>query len=211
VSIVPAATMANASGTDEANVAEAAEVHQMEKMLPFVQEIGGMVAADQFVRLTFMDMRKSEALSAEERAALDEAIGAYIDRVDEANTARLKELLKKVSWAELADIKPDIASDAWTIVQHSDDTDFQLKTLEDIKPLVLKGKMHGSAYANMFDRIAKRQGRKQTYGTQSACENGQIVSYEIEDTENVDARRKSLGLEPLEDYLQQLRDMYSPC
>ncbi len=62
-------------------------------------------------------------MSAEAKAALEKVGGSYIDAIDQANTARLKALLKKVSWLDLAGIKPDVAADAWMIVQHSDDLD----------------------------------------------------------------------------------------
>jgi len=184
---------------------------KLDEMLATVQEIGSMAAADQFVRLTFMDFLKGRPMSPEEKMAFEQVGGGYIDEIDQANTARLKVLLKKVSWADLADIKPDVAADAWMIVQHSDDLDFQQQTLGEIKPLVDAGKMDGSTYANMFDRIARKQGKKQTYGTQTVCENGQIVSSEIEDAEHVDDRRAGLGLEPVDAYLERLRKMYPPC
>ena len=57
--------------------------------------------------------------------------------------------------------------------------------------------------ALLEDRILMRTGKKQKYGSQVTCPNGVCDVYPIEDPDNVNKRRASVGLEPIEDYLMR--------
>lgn len=197
---------------DEAKVAALTEAYDAKLAhVDIIREIGGMLTADQYVRFTLSDIIKAEQMTGEERKAFEKAAGERVDALDAAHTARLKELLQQTTWTELADMKPDVASDAWTLVQHSGDLEFMKDTLAKVEPLVREGKMHGSAYANMYDRVARMEGKPQYYGTQSRCVDGQFEPSEIDSPETLDTRRQELGLQPLDDYFKTLREMYGPC
>ena len=58
--------------------------------------------------------------------------------------------------------------------------------------------MSKEQYALMKDRILMDDGKPQIYGTQ--WHNGKL--YKLESPENVNKRRKEMGLEPLEQYLK---------
>ena len=49
----------------------------------------------------------------------------------------------------------------------------------------------------LWDRVALAEGRPQRYGTQGRCADGVWTPQDIEDPENVDKRRASLGMEPI--------------
>jgi hypothetical protein len=55
------------------------------------------------------------------------------------------------------------------------------------------------------DRILTREGNKQVYGTQLRLNQTtqRMELYPIEDEENVDGRRATVGLEPLAGYLKR--------
>lgn len=59
--------------------------------------------------------------------------------------------------------------------------------------------------ALLEDRAALREGRKQTYGSQLSTdpETGQNTLQPLEDPDNVDKRRASVGLEPIADYMRR--------
>lgn len=182
---------------------------KLDKNIEIVAEFAAMSEKDQYLRRLFIPMLQELNASPEERKKLKELSKKTFDRIDGQHTARLKEILKKYSWQQLNEIDQGVAGNAWTIVQHSGDIEFQMETLEKIKPLVFAKKMTGSKYALLLDRIATYQDRKQTYGTQSACKNGKMVPYPIADPEGVDERRKEIGLHlTLDDYFKQLVEIY---
>lgn len=182
---------------------------KLDKNAEIVAEFAAMSEKDQYLRRLFIPMMQELNSSPEERKKLIALSEETFDKIDGQHTARLKEILKKYSWQQLNEIDRGVAGNAWTIVQHSGDIKFQIETLEEIKSLVFAKKMTGSKYALLLDRIAKNQGRKQTYGTQSACENGQMVPYSIADPEGVDERRKEIGLHlTLDEYFKQLVEIY---
>lgn len=62
----------------------------------------------------------------------------------------------------------------------------------------------GSQLALLEDRVALGQGKKQMYGSQIHRNNqtGKYFVAPIEDESNVNKRRASVGLEPLEEYVK---------
>jgi hypothetical protein len=66
---------------------------------------------------------------------------------------------------------------------------------------VKDGESQAYDLAMLQDRVLMRQGKKQIYGSQVVFnKTGEPVFYPIEDERNVNARRKKVGLEPLEEY-----------
>ncbi|HYD05463.1 MAG TPA: DUF6624 domain-containing protein, partial [Reyranella sp.] len=68
-------------------------------------------------------------------------------------------------------------------------------------------------YAMLYDRIATTEGRPQRYGTQGTdCADGRYVTpRDVEDPENLDARRSAIGLQPMAQYLEQQNRLYGRC
>lgn len=185
---------------------------QIDKNADIAAEIAAMREREQYLRRVFIPMMKQPDLSPEELQRLIELSKVPFENIDGPNTARLKEILQTHSWADLAEMGRSVSGDAFLIVQHSGDLDFQKESLKQIKPLALAKKLRGSSYALLLDRIATSEGRKQTYGTQSACKDGELIAYAIEDPENVDQRRKEIGLpQPHAEYITHLKEIYGNC
>jgi hypothetical protein len=53
--------------------------------------------------------------------------------------------------------------------------------------------------------------KKQIYGTQFHCVDGEHQPYPIMDADQVDARRKRVGLHPLADERKRELEVYGPC
>lgn len=92
----------------------------------------------------------------------------------------------------------------WVVIQHS-----SLELQERYLPMFIdaahKGLLRGELVAVMQDRIACWSGKPQIYGSQGTIdENGIFVPSEIDDIENVDARRSSMGMVSLEEYIKQM-------
>lgn len=92
----------------------------------------------------------------------------------------------------------------WVVLQHSS-LELMQKYLPKFIEAAEKGKMCKELVAVMQDRVACWSGKPQIYGSQGNInEFGVFVPAEIEDIENVDARRASMGMSPLKDYIDQM-------
>ena len=184
----------------------------MDKKMALAAAIGRIETRDQYVREVFIDMFSDPSLDPEVRAQFQKAGGVYVEAIDEINTSEFKAVMKDWTWRQLAEGENRLAGRAFHIVQHTNDDAFQAETLSQIKPLAEEGLMEGQSYALMYDRVnLKKHGGKQLYGTQTKCVNGQYDVHDLEDSENLNTRRKALKMEPIEPYLERLREHYGPC
>jgi hypothetical protein len=72
------------------------------------------------------------------------------------------------------------------------------------------GEATGQQVALLTDRVATGRGTPQVYGTQVAVVAGHAVLEPIRDSANVDARRATVGLPPLREYLHMIDSAYAP-
>lgn len=99
----------------------------------------------------------------------------------------------------------------WLMVQHCDKTpEFQKKILNAMKVQVNKNNADPKNYAYLTDRVLLNTGEKQVYGTQvtynlAIC---QAIPRPLIDSANVNARRKEVGLEVIEKYLNLMSEMH---
>ncbi len=143
---------------------------------------------------------------------------AYLARwtaIDEANTARLKEIVAQHGWPGTALVGTDGALAAFLIVQHADrDRSFQREMLSVVQAAYQAGQIPAQNYAYLLDRVRVGEGKLQVYGSQSqlAPDGTKWVPYPIEDEANVDERRRAVGLGPLAEYIAQMnqRNPISP-
>lgn len=128
--------------------------------------------------------------------------------VDEANTARLKEIVEEKGWPTVSMVGKKAVSAAWTLVQHADnDPAFQEKCLALMRELP-QGEVPLWNIALLEDRARMNTGRPQLYGTQFRMIEGNFGPYPTEDDEHLNERRAAVGLEPFEEYSRGMREMY---
>nr|WP_252736462.1 DUF6624 domain-containing protein [Maribacter dokdonensis] len=99
----------------------------------------------------------------------------------------------------------------WLMVQHSDhNPDFQKEVLKKMKSEVDKGNAKPSNYGLLVDRVMLNIGKQQVYGTQVDynMETGQAFPRDLKDRAEINKRRKSIGLEPIEEYLNGMSEMH---
>ncbi|TQV87186.1 DUF6624 domain-containing protein [Aliikangiella coralliicola] len=119
------------------------------------------------------------------------------DNVLYENTEKLKKIIAKIGWPTKDKVGRDGANSAWAIVQHADhDRKFQRKILLMMKPFVETKEIEPSEYAYLYDRVHVPQ----RFGTQGKCLDNRWEPREIEDEENLEARRKKFGMEPMAEY-----------
>lgn len=169
----------------------------------YSEELATMVGADQALRKR-IDYDNVESPA---QKKLQEHIGI----VDRANTARLKSLIAECGWPDKDKVGAKTVHHAWLLTQHADhDTTFQKHALDLIeKEARRRGQPLGSNFAYLYDRVATAEQRPQRYGTQFMMPVDDPCKFELfplDDRQQVEARRAAIGLPPLAQYEQQMRE-----
>lgn len=168
--------------------------------------------ADPALRQELLDRRDRDQTIRNELIASgaehpDPQLAERMRRIDGENTARMKEIVKQHGWPGPELIGEDGTRAAWLLVQHST-PEFQKEMLPLVKAAYEAGKLAGSNYALLQDRVLVHEGKPQIYGSQGRWENGVLGLQPIEDEANVDARRAQVGLRPLAEYLRGPKETY---
>jgi hypothetical protein len=162
-------------------------------------ELIGIAARDQQNRATLNQvMTKYGAKSPQGDSAL-RSLGA----ADYPLQQRVKAIIAEKGWPGRSLVGDDGAHAAWLVVQHMNATD-QVALLPKLQAAVKAGEAQAGDGALLEDRVLVAQHQPQRYGTQlKYSPNGGPPTLDpIADEACVDARRRSVGLEPLESYLK---------
>lgn len=160
------------------------------------------VAADQAVRERVVTAMRAGS-------APDSSTMADLAAADSANTAWLQSMVERHGWPDRETIGEDGANAAFLLVQHADrDTAFQARVLPALEAAHRRGQAKGQHVALLTDRIARGRDEPQVYGTQATLRDGRMVPDPIRDSSGVDARRATMGLPPLAEYLRVLDSIY---
>ena len=117
-------------------------------------------------------------------------------------TDRLRRIIARHGWPTFRMVGVDGATAAWVIAQHSDhDPAFQQQALDLMRVAAAAGQADPIELAYLEDRTAVNHDRLQIYGTQVTCIDGELAPRPLIDPERVDERRASVGLGPLQEYL----------
>ncbi len=135
---------------------------------------------------------------------------SFKDSIFKTQQRRVKEIFDDLGFVGFDLAGKQGSSDFWLIVQHSDhNPEFQLEVLERMKIEVDNGNADSRNYGLLVDRVKLNTGQAQIYGTQLDynMEICQAFPKKLEDSINVNKRRKEIGLEPLEEYLNYMTTM----
>ncbi|MEX1216255.1 DUF6624 domain-containing protein [Saccharospirillum sp.] len=126
----------------------------------------------------------------------------------EHNSSRLKEVIGRHGWPVISLVGEEAAEAAWLIAQHSvSDTDFMAECACLLEDAVARDDVEGWQLAFLQDRVRTLSGKPQYYGTQfDRDENGWPTPFPIEDSDTVNERRSRLGLNSLEERLEQMAE-----
>ena len=165
------------------------------------EELLKRLAADQKIRLEMNQKSKSNSSP--------EALKTLTD-LDAENTAWIKRTMEKYGWLGSRLVGIDGAQAAFILVQHAaGDGEFQKPALELLEKAVASGEAMPVQMAILTDRVRLAQNKPQLYGTQTyVIKEGKFEVPPIEDEANVNKRRASVGLEPLADYINRMRQRY---
>jgi hypothetical protein len=151
-----------------------------------------------------------EMLRLDQEIRTTEAEESEWDRIEQANTERMREIIDQHGWPGYALVGEDGEDAAWALVQHADrDLDLQRRALALLRESVAAGDASPGNLAYLEDRVRVAEGKPQRYGTQwEMTQDGQWrPRTPIEDEAHVDERRAESGLQPLAEYLEELKSL----
>jgi len=165
---------------------------------PLAHTLDSILDEDQRYRRQTDEVEKQYGRDSEEMKTLWRTIG----RVDSTNLALVSKILNERGW-----LGPDIIGQngnatLFLVIQHADIAT-QERYLPMMREAVAKGDANSADLALLEDRVALRQGKRQTYGSQIGRDKdtGEYYVSPLEDPDHVDERRASVGLGPLADYV----------
>jgi hypothetical protein len=139
-----------------------------------------------------------------------------IQASDALHTSKMKEILKEWGWVIISKFGPEYDNKAWLLIQHADDDPFfQAGVLFLLESLINKGETDKKNYAYLYDRVAAKFhqiGMFQKYGTQVEVNSGDDIKLQPYEgnLEDIEKRRREIGLDPLKDYFNKIKKMYRP-
>jgi hypothetical protein len=127
-----------------------------------------------------------------------------INEKDSINLIKVLKILDERGWLGADVIGRQGNSTLFLVIQHSNQKT-QEKYLPMMREAVAKKKASASSLALLEDRVALGQGKKQVYGSQIGRKpnGGDYYVLPLEDPDNVDKRRDSMGLGSLESYISR--------
>jgi len=152
------------------------------------RELHAMVAKDQDVR--------NRMIASGRFGAKDNAPMA---RVDRANLARLKQIIRLHGWPTADLVGIDGMGDVWLLAQHATPA-FIAEALPHLEAAADRGEIGRASLALTIDRNLVYQHKPQVYGSQGTLKDGHFVLDAVQDPEHLDERRAQVGLGPIADY-----------
>jgi len=131
-----------------------------------------------------------------------DSLKSIIVNKDGINLVKVNDILKQHGWLGPQEVGMNGSQGIFLVIQHAD-LATQKRYLPLIKQAEKDGKTLSSNLAILEDRIAMREGRKQIYGSQGFKDKvtGANYIYPVIDADNLDKRRKSMGLPPMFTYV----------
>jgi len=123
------------------------------------------------------------------------------------NAEILNEIIDSIGYPTIDKVGNEGSEAAWLVIQHSiGKPEFMKKCAKLLENAVNKNKANPRNLAYLTDRIAVFEGKPQLYGTQFDWnENGEISPQYFDDLTKVNQRRKSIGLNTLEEQTEIIR------
>ena len=169
------------------------------------------VLADEFLRMVGVDQIAAGVPSGKYKQLPLEEWKKFKDSVFRTHEKRMQKIFNNNGFAGYDLVGEEGSRSFFLMVQHSDhNPEFQSRVLEKMKLEVDKNNANSSSYGLLVDRVNLNTGKAQIYGTQVTynMNTGQAYPRKLADSINVNERRKSIGLEPIEVYLNDMSEMH---
>ena len=166
---------------------------------PLQTELSKIFDEDQKYRIQMNEAEKKFGQDSKEMKDL----WKITNQNDSINLIKVKKILDERGWIGEDKVGVQANSALFLVIQHSD-----LKTQKKYLPIMIEAVKKGDANPNslalLMDRIEIQEGRKQIYGTQIGTNPNTKTQYVLPliDPDNVDKRRKEVGLNTISEYIQ---------
>ncbi|MGI4747981.1 MAG: DUF6624 domain-containing protein [Janthinobacterium lividum] len=135
-----------------------------------------------------------------------------INAQDAADRAGLEALLPQQGWFTISSYGQAASDAAWSVVQHqTNDPPFMAAMLTRMEGPARRRDVNPRDFALLYDRVAMVENRPQTYGSQFVCTDHRWKLYKLNDPNQVDQRRKALGLTETEEQVEAEIASYAAC
>lgn len=163
--------------------------------------IDSLYTVDQKIQKDINEAGKNGENEKIKKLFLDEKI------IFERHIPILKKIYYEIGYPTISIVGKENSSKFFTLVQHADsDVNFQEEMLKEIAKEVKVGNVSGKNFAFLTDRVRLAQGKAQIYGTQVDYNTdiAKVFPKNLVDSLNVNKRRKKIGLESIEEYLNEV-------
>lgn len=165
---------------------------------PIVNMLDSIYLEDQLGRKQIDKVEKQYGRQSEEMKALWNDINVK----DSINLIRVKAIIDSFGWLGEDSIGQRGNNTLFLVIQHSDQQT-QEHYLPIMREAVKDKRASAAALALLEDRVALGRGGRQLYGSQiGSTPDGVYYVLPLEDPDNVDARRLSMGLPSLKSYVR---------
>ncbi|WP_040279460.1 DUF6624 domain-containing protein [Psychroserpens damuponensis] len=167
--------------------------------------------ADELSKMAELDQVAAYIPQGKHKELSENSWNTFKDSVFTTHEKRLQEIFNTHGFTGYDLVGKEGATNFWLMVQHSDhNPEFQTKVLKQMKIEIENNNADPSDYGLLVDRVLLNTGKAQVYGTQVTynMNTGQAYPKPLSDSINVNERRKSIHLEPLEAYLNTMTEMH---
>jgi len=132
---------------------------------------------------------------------LGEGYNEEMKELHNRNAKILNDIIDTIGYPAIDKVGKEASEAAWLVIQHAiGQPNFMRKCVELLENAVSENKADPVNLAYLTDRIAVSEGKPQLYGTQFDWdENGELSAQPFDDLAKVNQRRKSIGLNTLEE------------
>lgn len=142
-----------------------------------------------------------------DRGLLGKGYNKEMERLHNKNADRLYQIINVIGFPTIDKVGEEAHEAAWLIVQHAiAKPAFMKKCVSLLDNISDKRQLNQRNVAYLKDRIAVLEGKPQLFGTQFDWdENGEMSPNAYDDLTRVNERRKSIGLNALEEQISKIR------
>jgi AICAR transformylase/IMP cyclohydrolase PurH len=138
---------------------------------------------------------------------LEKGYNEEMEQLHNKNAQVLDEIINQIGYPTIEKVGKEACEAAWLVIQHSiGQPAFMRKCRKLLENVDFENQVNPTNLAYLTDRIASFEGKPQRYGTQFDWdENGELSPNPFDDLIQVNQRRKSVGLNALEEQITIMR------
>lgn len=162
--------------------------------------------AERIIELKNEDLELRDQLI--KRGELGEGYHKEMEQLHNRNAKKLNDIMDIIGYPGIDKVGKEASEAAWLIIQHAiGQPELMRKCVRLLKDAVDEQNADPKNLAYLSDRIAVFEGKPQLYGTQFDWnENGEMVPNFVDNIIKVNERRKSIGLNTLEEQTAIIRE-----